>query len=111
MAPRLNRQLVLESPTQIADGAGGYTQGWDALGTVWANVVARTGREAAGVAAPLSRVAYKIIVRAAPVGSDARPKANQRFRDGLRVFVILAVAEDDADARYLMCTAQEETVE
>ncbi|AGI68381.1 putative gene transfer agent head-tail adaptor [Octadecabacter antarcticus 307] len=110
MAPRLNRQLVLETPTQIADGAGGYTQGWAALGTVWANLTARTGREAAGIAAPLSRVACKIIVRAAPVGSDARPKANQRFRDGLRMFVILAVAEEGPDAHYLMCTAQEETV-
>ncbi|HCP81493.1 MAG TPA: phage tail protein [Octadecabacter sp.] len=110
MAPRLNRQLVLEAPTQASDGAGGYTQGWTALGTLWANVTARTGREAAGVAAPLSRVAYRIIVRAAPTGSDARPQANQRFKDGERTFVILAVAEDDADARYLNCTAQEETV-
>lgn len=110
MAPRLNRQLVLESPTQVADGAGGYTQDWAVLGTLWANVAARTGREAAGVAAPLSRVAYQIIVRASPVGSDARPKANQRFREGTRRFVILAVAEDDVDARFLMCTAQEETV-
>ncbi|MGJ8610790.1 MAG: head-tail adaptor protein [Octadecabacter sp.] len=110
MAPRLNRQLVLEAPTQVADGAGGYTQGWVALGTLWANVKASTGREAAGVAATLSRVAYKIIVRGAPTGSDARPKANQRFVDGTRVFVILAVAEHDTDARFLMCTAQEETV-
>lgn len=110
MAPRLNRQLVLETPTQVGDGAGGFTRGWTALGTLWANVTARTGREAAGVAASLSRVAYKIIVRAAPTGSEARPKANQRFRDGPRVFVILAVAEHDTDARYLMCTAQEETV-
>ncbi len=55
-------------------------------------------------------MAYRIIVRAAPFGSDARPVANQRFRDGGRTFVILAVAEDDADARYLNCTAQEETV-
>ncbi|SMX32163.1 head-tail adaptor protein [Octadecabacter ascidiaceicola] len=110
MAPRLNRQLVLEAPTQASDGAGGYTQGWIALGTLWASVTARSGREAAGIAAPLSRVAYRIIVRAAPTGSDARPQANQRFRDGDRTFVILAVAEDDADARYLNCTAQEETV-
>ena len=110
MAYRLNRKLVLEAPVQAADGAGGFTNGWAALGTLWANVAARTGREAAGVAAPLSRVAYRIVVRAAPFGSDARPKANQRFRDGERLFLILAVAEDDADARFLMCTAQEETV-
>lgn len=110
MAHRLNRQLVLQAPTQIADGAGGFTHGWTTLGTVWASVTARTGREAAGVAAPLSRVAYKIVVRAAPMGSDARPQANQRFREGNRTFTVLAVAEDDVDCRFLMCTAQEETV-
>ncbi len=110
MAYRLNRQLVLESPERVADGAGGYVQNWVPLGTLWARVISRSGREAAGAAAPLSRVAYKIIVRAAPSGSDARPKADQRFVEGERVYRILAVAEDDANGRYLQCTAQEETV-
>ena len=31
-APRLNRKLVLEAPTRVADGAGGYTVTWAALG-------------------------------------------------------------------------------
>lgn len=110
MGYRLNRLLVLEAPERVADGAGGFVQSWIALGTLWAKVTARTGREAAGVASPLSRVAYKIFVRAAPIGSDARPQADQRLRDGERIFRILSVAEDDADGRYLLCTAQEETV-
>ena len=110
MGYRLNRQLVLEMPARLPDGAGGFAESWMPLGTLWADVIARTGREAAGVAAPLSRVAYKIIVRAAPMTSDARPHPNQRFRDGTRLFRILAVAEDGADGRYLVCTAQEETV-
>lgn len=110
MGDRLNRKLVLEMPARVPDGAGGFAESWIPLGTLWADVVARTGREAAGTAAPLSRVSYKIIVRAAPVSSQARPQSNQRFREGERLFRILAVAEDDADGRYLMCTAQEETV-
>ncbi|WP_296417362.1 head-tail adaptor protein [Pseudooctadecabacter sp.] len=110
MAYRLNRQLLLETPARVADGAGGFTQSWMPLGHLWAHVVARSGREAAGTAAPLSRVSYKIFVRAAPVGSQARPKPDQRFVEGTRVFRILAVAEDDTDGRYLACTAQEETV-
>ncbi len=107
---RLNRKLVLESPEQVADGAGGYVQSWSALGTLWAHVTAGSGREVAGVAAPLSRVSLKIIVRAAPFGSEARPKADQRFREGERLYRIISVAEDDTDGRYLKCTAQEETV-
>ncbi|SLN59771.1 Phage head-tail joining protein [Pseudooctadecabacter jejudonensis] len=110
MAPRLNRQLLLESPARVPDGAGGFTQSWMPMGSLWAEVTARTGREAAGVAAPMSRIAYKIIVRAAPVGAQSRPKPDQRFVEGDRVFLILSVTENDADGRYLICTAQEETV-
>lgn len=110
MAYRLNRQLVLEMPARVPDGAGGFTESWMPLGKLWAHVISRTGREAAGVAAPVSRIGYKIIVRAAPVGSEARPYADQRFREGTRLFRILAVTEDDVDGRYLVCTAQEETV-
>ncbi|WP_377506394.1 head-tail adaptor protein [Octadecabacter sp. R77987] len=108
--PHLNRRLVLEAPVRVADGAGGYTQSWQALGTHYAEVTARTGREKAGVAVPLSRVAYRIVVRAGLVGASSRPLPEQRFRDGSRVFNILAVAEADASGRYLTCTAEEENV-
>lgn len=110
MAYRLNRKLVLEMPARMPDGAGGFAESWMPLGIVWANVTARTGRERAGVAAPLSQVAYRIVVRAAPTHSNARPQANQRFREGTRYYRILSVAEADRDGRFLMCTAQEETV-
>ncbi len=109
MAYRLNRQLVLEMPARVPDGAGGFTQSWMPLGKLWARVIARTGREAAGVAGPLSRIGYKIIVRGAPAGSEARPQPEQRFREGERLYRIVAVTEDDADGRYLVCTAKEET--
>lgn len=110
MAHRLNRELMLEMPARVPDGAGGFSESWMPMGKVWAKVTARTGREKAGVAAPLSQVGFKIIVRAAPTYSNARPQSNQRFRDGSRYFRILSVAEDDVDGRYLMCNAQEETV-
>jgi len=109
-APHLNRKLVLETPVRAADGAGGFTQSWQALGTLYAAVTARTGRETAGVAAPLSRVAYRIVVRAARVGAPSRPLPEQRFREGSRVFNILAVADADSAGRYLTCTAEEENV-
>lgn len=110
MGYRLNRRLVLEMPARVPDGAGGFTQSWLPLGTLWAHVVPRSGRETAGVAAPISRTGYKIIVRGAPSGSPARPQVDQRFREGSRLFRIVAVSEDDADGRYLQCAAEEETV-
>ena len=108
--PRLNRQLVLEAQAQLPDGSGGFTEAWQPLGTLWAEVTTRTGRERAEVGGPVSTVSYKIVVRAAPLGHPARPVADQRFREGTRLFRIQAVAEHDPEGRYLTCFADEEVV-
>ncbi|SFR04761.1 head-tail adaptor protein [Poseidonocella sedimentorum] len=107
---RLNRPLILETLERVEDGAGGYSESWTTLGTLWAEVRARSGRESAGAAAPLSTVPYIITVRAAPFDAPSRPRAGQRFRSGSRLFPILAVAEDDPGERYLTCFTQEEIV-
>lgn len=108
--PHLNRALVLEEPDRVSDGAGGFSEGWTALGTLWAEVTARTGRETALSGAPVSQVSYKIVVRGTPYGAPDRPKPQQRFRDGARIFTIQAVAERDPEGRYLTCFADEEVV-
>ena len=107
-APKLNRVLSLEERLRTPDGAGGFSETWQALGLIWAELKAGTGREAGIDFATLSRVPYKITVRAAPYGAASRPKADQRFRDGTRVFSILAVTEAGTDGRYLICNAVEE---
>lgn len=104
----LNRQLVLETPTRVADGAGGYQRGWTPLGTLWAGIMARTGREMTEGSVQMSSTSYRIIVRAAPHGAPSRPKPEQRFRDGARVFRIEAVTDRDPTGRYLTCYATEE---
>ena len=107
-APVLDRKLVLESPVQTPDGAGGRITAWTPLGIHWAQITAGTGRERAAYALPLSRVPLRIIVRGAAVGSSARPFAGQRFRDGVRVYAILSVTDHSGPASYLTCQAQEE---
>ncbi len=110
-APKLNRKLLLEEPRQIPDGAGGYTRLWAPLGTLWADVRPGTGRERASAGLlTLGSTPLKITVRAAPPDSPQRPCSDQRFREGERVFHILAVVESDASARYLTCFAREEVV-
>lgn len=109
-APRLNRQLVLEAPDKLNDGAGGFVQGWVPLGVVWAAITPRSGRETSQSGAPVSHMSYRIIIRGAPAGSDKRPAAQQRFREGDRIFTIEAVSEHDPEGRYLACFAQEEQV-
>lgn len=105
---RLNRALVLEAPVQVADGAGGFALTWAALGTLWAEVSAGTGRDPAGEEVVLTQLPLKITLRGAPPGAVTRPVAGQRLREGTRVFAILSVAERDHDGRYLICTCREE---
>lgn len=106
--PQLNRKLVLEARDRVPDGAGGYVETWVARGTLWAEMRASTGRERRGEAVTLSSVSYRITVRAAASGDAQRPEPDQRFREGDRVFRILAVTERDPDARHLTCFAREE---
>jgi head-tail adaptor len=106
-AVRLLRRLILESPLRTPDGSGGFDTEWLPVGTIWADVTARTAREdlIAGVERP--RVRYRILVRGAPVGTPGRPRVDQRLREGGRVFSILTVAERDQDGRYLEILAEE----
>ncbi|MDQ1847790.1 head-tail adaptor protein [Gemmobacter fulvus] len=107
-APHLTRPLVLEAVQRVADGLGGFGESWVALGTLWAAVTAGSGRDVAGQEVTLATVPYRITVRAAAQGAASRPAPGQRFREGGRVFAILAVTEQDTAGRYLTCFAREE---
>lgn len=102
-----SRKLVLEGRESAADGAGGFAVSWQPLGVLWAEMSARTGREDFSGGAPLSRVRYRIVLRGAPVGAPSRPRADQRLREGARIFNILSVAESDPHGRYLEIIAEE----
>lgn len=106
--PHLTRKLVLEGRVNAPDGAGGFTETWAVRGTVWAEVVAGTGRDVPGEEITLASVGYRITVRGAPQGAPSRPRPDQRLRDGARLFRILAVTERDAAGQFLTCFAREE---
>ncbi|PIB25166.1 phage tail protein [Amylibacter kogurei] len=107
-AAQLTRKLVLETPVRIGDGAGGFTQTWQALGALWAHVSAKGVSERAHAGGTLSTLRHEITVRNAPIGDDQRPKPEQRFVEGTRIFIIETVAEADAFGRFLTCVAREE---
>ena len=106
--PHLNRQLILEEAMQTADGAGGFVTVWTALAPLWAEVKPGAGRDPLGEEVVLSAVSSKVTLRAAPMGDVRRPRPDQRFREGARVFQILAVTERDPGGRYLTCFCREE---
>ena len=107
-APHLNRALDLEAATRVPDGAGGFSMLWVSQGVLWAEVVAGSGRDPSGEELILTSVPYRVTVRAAPVGAVTRPKVEQRFREGGRLFSILAVAERGQSGHYLTCFCKEE---
>lgn len=108
--PELRRKLTLERLERVQDGAGGFLETWVILGALWAEVKAGTGKETEQDFLTLSSVPYRVTVRSAPPGVESRPRADQRFREGNRVFRILAVADADSRGRYLTCFTREEEV-
>jgi len=108
-APRLDRRMVLETPARVSDGAGGFALSWAVRGVLWAALKPGSGREVAGEEVWRAETPYRITVRGAPVGAGARPRPEDRLRDGGRVFTILAVTEADPRGQYLTCFAREET--
>lgn len=108
---RLNRRLTLEGRQRSPDLAGGYVETWVGLGEVWASVQMLGGRLRSGGDAALALNRVKITIRATPEGDQARPRPDQRFRDGGRWFLIDAVSEADPDGRFLTCFAREVTVQ
>lgn len=106
----LNRKLVLEEAERVSDGAGGYVETWVEVGALWASIKSGTGGEKSEDFLTVSQVSMKIIVRGAPTTSPRRPKPDQRFVEGGRIFRILSVTELDPQGHYLTCQSREEVV-
>lgn len=110
MIPRLTRELVLERRVRTADGAGGFTSAWEALGTLWAEVLPSRGAVTDRAGQASHEQQWKITVRGAPHGASNRPQQGQRFHEGDRIFLIVSVQEADATGRFLLCRAREEVM-
>jgi len=106
--PQLNRLLRLQARVHTPDGVGGSRVEWQDLGQVWAKIEVRSGGVGRGDGGDLAQINLRILVRALPQNAPLRPRPDQRFCEGSRVFRILAVADHDQSGRYLICFAKEE---
>lgn len=97
----LNRRLVLETPAETADGAGGVTRVYEAATTLWAQVTPVSTR--ADIAADsLGAVLHHRIVIRARGGITTR----HRLREDARVYRIVALRES-VSRRFLEIDAEE----
>lgn len=107
---RFTRLMAIEEGMASDDGYGGQIYQWMELGKHWVSLRPFSGSERPFAGADISLARYKITLRAAPEGSQMRPKPNQRFREGERLFLIETVADLDADGRFIECRVREEVL-
>ncbi|WP_413717141.1 head-tail adaptor protein [Silicimonas sp. MF1-12-2] len=110
MTGPFRKKLVLEARVAVPDGSGGYWGEWEVLGTHWAEVILRSGRQEVGEGSARSRVSYSVRIRGVPPDGPSRPKPGQRFRDGNRVLHIRSVAEARSGNAFLECLTDEEVL-
>lgn len=99
---RLDRRLVLEEETRVADGAGGVTLSWATLTTLWAGISFAGGGEAFDADRTRGRRDLTITIR-----HRAGLVPGMRFRDGSRGYEILSIIEVGGRRRWLACRCEE----
>ena len=101
-AGALRRRLTLEAPSRSGDEGGAAAITWSAIGSVWAAVIPRIGREIVTADGQAARVTHEIEIR---WRDDVT--AAMRFRDGVAIYAIHAVHQRDELRRRLVCLVEE----
>jgi head-tail adaptor len=104
--PRLDRPLALERRVEQPDGGGGVVVTWTPVTNLWCEVHALSARAALTGVVIASRVSHRITARAVPEASRLHPRADDRLRQGGRVFLITGVAPGPGGA-FLTIWAEE----
>jgi SPP1 family predicted phage head-tail adaptor len=98
----LNKRLVIEAPLPGLSDGGSETISWQPLGTVWAALRPKSGREAVHADAQTLHTTHEIWLR-----YRADLTGAMRFRLGLRVFAITSILDPDERQRWLVCQTDE----
>ncbi len=102
---QFNRRLTLEAPVEMPDGAGGVTRIYEAVATLWASVTPVSAREHSEAVQRGISITHRIGLR-----FSADITSRHRFRDGERIFRIVALRDRDGRKRFLQIEADEQTV-
>ena len=98
----LRHRLVLEEVQRISDGGGGFTESWVTVATVWGALRPSSGGESVEAGRLAGRVSHAVSLRYRAGVTPA-----MRFRQGTRVFHILAAIDEDERKRWLRCLCEE----
>lgn len=98
---RLSHRLTLEREARSGDGGGGAVVAWEQAADMWGAVEDLNGTERVRGDRISGEANAMITVR---FRDDITPA--MRFRNGMRVYNILAVLDGDGQRRYLRCQCQ-----
>ncbi len=99
----LRRAVDLQQQTRTADGAGGFSEGWTTVATVFARIVPLRADSRLRADQLAETVTHRIVLR-----WRAGVVAGMRFASGGRVFDIVTVHDPDETGRYLECRVRED---
>lgn len=102
--PLLRRRARLESPISAPDDAGGFAPGWSFLADHWVALIPVSGQETYEGSRETPTITHRILLRCP---RSLRPRPDQRFVIGTRVFAIRAVFDRDGRGRFLTCLVEE----
>lgn len=98
----LRHRLRLEAPSRDEDGSGGAVVSWQPVATLWAEVIAGSGREILQSDGLTALAMHEVRIR---YRSDVT--AEMRFVMGERVLDIRAVRDLDGRRLWLSCLCEE----
>jgi len=97
----LRERFTLEEPVRTADGGGGASVTWEPVAELWAHLRPITGDERLRHDQLSGRLTHRVWIRYRPGIAPA-----MRFRQGARIYEIVAVVEASRRAR-LECLCEE----
>ncbi|SMH42829.1 phage head closure protein [Mesorhizobium australicum] len=99
----LRTELVLEEASRTPDGAGGFTESWTGIATVFARLQPIVVRDRFGADQTIEEVTHRVTIRHRPDVASG-----MRFVMGDRTLSILTVHDPDETGRYLVCRTREQ---
>src|SRR6185503_13045348 len=98
MIGELNQRVRILAQTRDPDGGGGYTEVWNVIATLWADVEPRAGGNVFAADALQSRVEHRVTIR-----RNAAISVGMRVVAGTQTLTIHAVLDDGGPLITLLC--------
>ena len=98
---RFNRRLVLETPTETPDGAGGVARTFQTFATIWAKITPVSARGDAVADSQGATITHRIVIRAPREVTTAC-----RFTEDGAIYRIVTVRES-TDRRLIEIAAEQ----